>query len=206
LRGLLGAIFSHAGTQRGSASDARERRAPSCLLRIRNPAPLRGLPRSGRGMQAAVLQTSCCAGRAPRRNIGVIYKERIGGSMFSLTRTGFLFAAACCGFSSIAHAEDVYRGKATVQSEGRNAAGCVPGPVKVTVANGHFAYGTSGAPVATGAVASDGSFSGSFVNSAGPRGVVQLNVSITGHIQGRKISGSTSTSSGCVRNFTLTKQ
>ena len=125
--------------------------------------------------------------------------------MFPLTRIACV-VAACGWLSTIAHAEDVYLGTATVQSEGRVEAGCVAGPVKVTVADGRFTYSNGGAPLASGPIAPDGAFSSRFANSAGPRGRVQISVDITGRVQNGNVTGSTSNSNGCVRNFTLTKQ
>jgi hypothetical protein len=119
--------------------------------------------------------------------------------------TGATIALACCAFSTIAHAEDVYSGNTVVQNEGRNAAFCNPSPVKITIADGRFSFGYGSVALATGTVATDGAFSGSFSNSGGPTGRVTTNVSVTGHIQDGKITGSTSNSNGCVQNFTLTK-
>ena len=126
--------------------------------------------------------------------------------MFSLTRIAFLSVAACCGLSIVAHAEDVYAGDATVQSEGRNAQACTPGPVKVTVADGRYSFSLGAAPLASGPVAPDGSFSGSYANSAGPGGRISIQVEFTARVQDGKVTGSAHSSSGCARNFTLTKQ
>ena len=126
--------------------------------------------------------------------------------MYSLTRVALLSAVVCCGLSTVAHADDVYIGNSSVQNGGRTPEACAPHPVKLTVADGRFSYGDGGAPLAVGALAPDGAFNASYSRSAGPSGRVMIQANITGHVQGGKVVGSLSTTSGCLQNFTLTKQ
>jgi hypothetical protein len=116
-----------------------------------------------------------------------------------------LAALASAMMPSSARADEaVYTGEATVKQPGSRPAACAGYPIKVTVADGRFSYGAGGAPLATGAVATDGSFSANYSSSPGPR--VTIQIAVTGRIQDGKVIGSSSTSSGCLQDFTLTKQ
>jgi hypothetical protein len=127
--------------------------------------------------------------------------------MKALTKGLFVFAAVGCGFSTAAHADDgTYLGTSTVQNTGPNAAICAPHEVKLTVTEGRFSYGTGGAPLAVGTVAPDGTFTANYSGAESARRAPVIQNTITGHIRNGSVSGTSSSSGGCVQDWTLTKQ
>ncbi|HEY1506431.1 MAG TPA: hypothetical protein VGF92_19155 [Stellaceae bacterium] len=125
--------------------------------------------------------------------------------MISLAKSLLLLAVGFCAVASAARADD-YVGKTEVQAGGVNATACVSQPMKVTIADSRVALGTGGAPAATAPLESDGTFKTNYTRSLGTNGVFSVQINVSGRLQDGKVVGTTSTSGGCVQNFTLTKQ
>jgi hypothetical protein len=101
-------------------------------------------------------------------------------------------------------ADTVFLGTAAVTSAGANPAGCTTRRSKITVSGDRFAFGgPDSAPIASGAVKPDGSFTANYT-SIGSRYNAQ--VTLEGRIAGDKAVGTMSSAGGCLQSFTLTKQ
>jgi hypothetical protein len=125
--------------------------------------------------------------------------------MRTIGKLAVIVGGACCALAMPARAADtVYLGTARVTNDGPNPAACTTRHLKITVSGDRFAFGgPESAPIASGPVSSDGSFSATYVS---PGSRVSAQVKLEGRIVGDKATGTMSSAGGCLQSFALTKQ